>query len=145
MSHTTEIASVVFTDIGALQAAVADLNKAGVSCSLIQNATPRAYYPGQKGLEQAPYVLKLNNCPYDVGFYANDKGGYTARTDFWGNHVASQLGAKAAQGENHQQAAMGKLYQAYAVNAAVRQAAKQGYRVNRVTRPDGTVQLTMTV
>ena len=40
---------------------------------------------------------------------------------------------------------MGKLYQAYAVNAAVRQAAKQGYRVNRVTRPDGTVQLTMTV
>lgn len=136
---------MVFTDIGALQAAVADLNKSGVSCSLVQNATPRAYYPGQKGLEQAPYVLKLNNCPYDVGFYDNGKGGYTARTDFWGGHVSGQLGATAQANENKEQASMGKLYQAYAVNAAVRQAAKQGYRVNRVTRPDGTVQLTMTV
>lgn len=145
MSHTTEITSVVFTDMGALHAAVAELNKAGIKCSMIQNATPRAYYPNQTGLGLAPHVLNLQGCPYDVGFYDNGKGGFVARTDLWAGHVASQLGVKAGPGESAPQAAMGKLYQAYAVNAAVRQAAKQGYRVTRTTKADGTVQLTMNV
>lgn len=145
MSHTTEIKSIVFTDLGALHAAVAELNKSGVSCQLVPDATPRAFYENQEGLGRAPYVLKLNTCPYDVGFYSNNKGGYTARTDLWMNHVSNVLGAPVQGNENPQQAALGKLYQSYAINAAVRQAAKQGYRVSRTTKQDGTVQLTMTV
>ena len=40
---------------------------------------------------------------------------------------------------------MGRLYQGYAVNAAVRQATKQGYRVQRSVKADGSIQLTMNV
>lgn len=145
MSHTSEIKSVVFTDIDALQAAVAELNKSGVRCSLLKDATPRAFYENQQGMEKAPYVLRLSDAKYDVGFYQNDTGGYVARTDLWGGSVASVLGVKAQNGEPAAQAALGKLYQSYAVNAAVRQAARQGYRVMRSTRPDGTIQLTMNV
>lgn len=145
MSHTSEIKSVVFTDIDALQAAVAELNKSGVRCSLLKDATPRAFYENQQGMEKAPYVLRLSDAKYDVGFYQNDTGGYVARTDLWGGSVASVLGVKAQNGEPAAQAALGKLYQSYAVNAAVRQAARQGYKVTRSTRPDGTIQLTMNV
>jgi hypothetical protein len=145
MSHTSEITAIVFTDVGALQAAATELNQKGVSCALIQNAVPRAYFQNQVGLEQAPYVLRLNNCVYDVGFYSNGKGGYVARTDLWGGSIAGQLGVPTTGTESREQAALGKLYQAYAVNAAIRQAAKQGYRTQRSVRPDGTIQLTMTV
>lgn len=145
MSHTTEIEAVVIQDIAALETTVAELNKAGVKCSLVKDATPRAFYQNQQGMGKADYVLKLNDCPYDVGLYRNTTGGYVARTDLWGGHVAKVLGAAPQGKETPQQAALGKLYQGYAVNAAVRQATKQGYRVQRSTRPDGTVQLTMTV
>lgn len=148
MSHTTEISAIVFTDMDALRATVADLNKSGVRCSLVPDATPRAFYANQNGLGAAPFVLRLEDSPYDVGFYPNGKGGFLARTDLWGGHIASQLGVPVAQqkaGEAAAQNAMGKLFQGYAVNAAVRQAAKQGYRVIRSTRPDGSVQLTMSV
>lgn len=145
MSHTTQIDSVAFTDISALEAAVAELNKAGVRCTLKKNATPRAFYENQTGLGPAPMVLTLTDAPYDVGFYENGKGGYVARTDLWGGHVAKVLGAASQGKETVAQAALGKLYQAYAVNAAIRQATRQGYRVQRITKADGTVQLTMNV
>ena len=146
MSHTSEITSIVFTDIPALQATVNDLNKAGIKCSLLRDATPRAYYPDQVGMGLAPYVLRLEKSPYDVGFYDNGKGAYVARTDLFNNKVAAILGATtSATGERPEQAALGKLYQGYAVNAAIRQATKQGYRVTRATKADGTIQLTMSV
>jgi hypothetical protein len=144
MSHTTEIKGIVFNDMVALQLAVIELNAAGIACSLQENAKPRAYYSAQEGMGVAPYMLKLDNSRYDVGFYEDTElKGYVARTDLFGGDVARQLGVAAAAGGNPQQAAMGKLYQGYAVSAACRQAAKQGYRVRRQTKPDGTIQLIM--
>lgn len=145
MSHTSEISAVAIVDIGALEATITDLNKQGVKCSLAKNEVPRAYYPNQPGLGLAPYVLKLADSPYDVGLYDNGQGGYSARTDLYGNHIAKLLGAKATGKETPQQAALGKLFQGYAVNAAAKQAARQGYRVTRTTQADGSIQLTMTV
>jgi len=146
MSHTTEISSIVFNDIEALRLAVRDLQAAGVKCTLVEKATPRAYYQNQQGMGAADYVLQLQDCPYDVGFYHDDKAkGYVARTDLFMNHVSRVLGATASAGEKPEQAALGRLYQSYAINAATRQAAKQGYAVRRVTKPDGTVQLIMNV
>ncbi len=140
MSHTTEIKDIVFSDIEALRAAVADLNKMGVKCTLKEKATPRMYSPGQ--LPEAPYVLNLTNASYDVGFYFDKAmGGYIAKTDFFGGTVAKQLGAKTSGKESQNQGYMGKLYQAYAVAAASRQAIRQGYSVRRVTKPDGSIQL----
>lgn len=145
MSHTSEISAVAIVDIAALEGAVAELKAAGVRCSLVKDTTPRAFYATQEGMGQAPYVLKLEDSPYDVGFYENGKGGYVARTDLFAGHVQRILGAVRGAKETAEQAALGKLYQTYAVHAAIRQATRQGYRVQRSVKADGSVQLTMNV
>lgn len=124
-----------------------DLQAAGVKCSLKEKCKPRAYYQNQAGMDKAAdYVLHLDDCPYDVGFYMDDKvKGYVARTDLFAGHIQRVLGAPVSAGEKPEQAAMGRLYHTYAVNAATRQAAKQGYSCRKVTKADGTVQLIMTV
>lgn len=145
MSHTSEISAVAIVDIGALEATVAELKASGIRCSLLKNVKPRAYYENQQGMGVAPFVLKLDDSRYDVGFYENGKGGYVARTDLFGGDIQRLLGAAKGEKETAQQAAIGKLYQGYAVNAAVRQATKQGYRVQRSVKADGSIQLTMNV
>lgn len=143
MSHTTAIEGVVFSDIAALQAAVEELNSKGIKCSLEKDATPRAYYKDQSGMGKADYVLRLHDCPYDIGFYHKEgtKAGYEARTDLFAGHVARILGVPTRAGGNAMQAALGKLNQTYAIHAATRQAAKQGYSVRRVNKEDGSVRL----
>lgn len=146
MSHTSEIKNIVFNDTEALKLAVRDLQAAGIRCSLEQNATPRAFYQNQQGMGKADWVLRLQDAPYDVGLYKDDSvKGLVARTDLFAGKVAQVLGVQARPGESIEQAALGKMYHAYAVNAATRQAAKQGYSVRKVTKADGTVQLIMMV
>ena len=146
MSHTTEIASIVFSDIEALKLTVRDLQAQGIKCTLKEKVTPRAYYATQQGMGVADYVLELQDSPYDVGLYKQEGGkGYVARTDLFDGHVAEILGSKSDGVAEPAQAALGKLYQGYAVNATTRQAAKQGYKIRRSTAADGTVKLIMTV
>jgi hypothetical protein len=146
MSHTTTIDSVVFNDIDALKLAVTELQKSGVKCQLKEKATPRAFYANQQGMDAADYVLQLADSPYDVGFYKHPTlNGYVARTDMFMGHVEKILGVNPGKNETREQAALGKLNQMYAVNAAARQAARQGYTVRRVTKADGTIQLVMNV
>jgi hypothetical protein len=141
MSHTTSLDGILFTDMDALRSAIDELKSNGVNCDLLENATPRAYYKDQSGLGKAPFVVRLNSTDYDVGLYEKEKGAYEARADFWAGKVSGQLGAEARDGENTDQAKLGKLYQMYAVHAATRQAVRQGYNVHRVTKDDGTIQL----
>lgn len=144
MSHTSTINSVVFTDVGALQSAIRELQAEGVSCTLLENAVPRAYSTNQEGMGKAPYVIQLRDARYDIGLYMNeDLGGYEARTDFWRGEVENVLGARCEEGGNLGQAKMGKLYQKYAVCATENQAALQGYSSSRHTKEDGTVQLVL--
>lgn len=142
MSHTTEIADIVFTDIAALQAAVNELNTKGVKCSLVKGGTPRAYYSNQAGMGAADYVLKLDGAKYDIGFYQSaEKKGLVARTDLFSGSVANVLGVRATGKETPAQAALGKLYQTYAIHAATRKAVQQGMTVSRVNNADGSVRL----
>lgn len=142
MSHTSEISNIVFQDVAALTAAVNELSGKGIKCALVKDATPRAYYSNQQGMGKASYVLQLHDAPYDVGFYPTATGkGYVARTDLFAGHVARVLGATAAPGETAQQAALGKLNQAYAIHAATRKAVQQGMSVQRVNNADGSVRL----
>ena len=142
MSHTVEIADIVFTDITALQAAVNELAGKGVKCSLVKNATPRAYYQNQQGMGQADYVLQLHDAPYDIGFYHDaKKKGLVARTDLFAGRVANVLGAPVVGKETAAQGALGKLYQTYAIHAATRKAVAQGLSVKRVNGKDGSVRL----
>lgn len=147
MSHTTEIENIVFNDVGALKLAVKDLQKQGIKCELREKTTARAYYTNQAGMSGThDYVLHLADSKYDVAFVKDEKAkGYMARTDLFMNSVANVLGVAPQAGESAGQAALGKLNQSYAVHAATRQAAKQGYSVRKVTKPDGTIQLVMNV
>jgi len=147
MSHTSTINTVVITDEHALRAAIQELKSNGVRCDLLENAKPRAYYNTQEGMQgNAKFVVSLKDSRYDVGLYERaDGNGLEARTDLWGGDVAKQLGAQAQGEESKEQAAMGKLFQTYAVQAATRKATQKGYRVNRVNKEDGTVQLQIAV
>lgn len=140
MSHTSTIDAIVFTDMGALQAAINELKATGVDCELLENIKPRAYYDNQQGMGVAPYVVKLNKAQYDIGLYKNDDGGYEARTDFYGGSVEKELGVTDASVTGEQKK-MGKLYQMYGTHAATRKAIQQGYGVTRSTKADGTIQL----
>lgn len=142
MSHTTAIENIVFSDIAALQSAVNELAAKGLRCSLVKDAQPRAYYQNQSGMGKADYVLKLEDAPYDIGFYRDTKKkGLVARTDLFAGHVARVLGAKATGSETAQQAALGRLNQMYAIHAATRKAVSQGMSVKRVNNDDGSVRL----
>lgn len=140
MSHTTTIKDIVFADLTALQAAADDLRDRGIDCNLIENAIPRAYYDNQLG--EAPYVLRLNESRYDVGFYQEDgTEGLVPKCDLYANEISRQLGAKQEEGVSREAAAIGKLRNAYAVAATTNQAIQSGATVNRVDNEDGSVQL----
>ena len=142
MSHTTEISNIVFSDTAALTAAIKELAAKGVKCSLVKGGVPRAFYPNQPGMGEADYVLRLEDSPYDVGFYHDkEKKGMVARTDLFAGRVAAVLGTTTTGTESAQQAALGKLYQMYAIHAATRKAVQQGMTVSRVNNTDGSVRL----
>lgn len=141
MSHTTTVTSIKINSIAALQDAVAELREQGIRISLVPDAAPRAYYANQQGMGPAPYVLRLEGAPYDIGLYGSEESGYEARTDLWAGHVQRLLGV---EGDSTPQGALGKLYQTYAVCAVVREAQSQGYSVSRERGASGDVVLSIT-
>lgn len=144
MSHTSSVDAIVFTDLHALQLALADLSKEGVKCSLTKNGTPRAYYPNQAGLGLADYVINLPDCAYDIGLYKDkDRKGYVARCDLFANRIGQYLGATASGNEGPEQAQLGKLFNRYATHAVTRKAVSQGMTVRRIPGADGSVRLVL--
>ena len=143
MSHTAVVKAIAIQSIAALNAAIAELNKTGVQCTLTPNATPRAYYSNQTGMGPADYVIGLKNSRYDIGLYKTDNG-YEARTDFWGGDVEKVLGAAASSPEKRDQARMGKLFQLYGVHAAMEEARRKGLMARRQTGSDGKEQVIVT-
>lgn len=142
MSHTTTISNLVFTDVAALQAAADELRQRGIRCEMLENAIPRAYYNNQ--MTQAPLVLRLDDSRYDVGFYEDEgKEGLTPKCDLWGGDIKNVLGAPTEEGVNETDAALGKLRNAYAVQATTNAALQQGHQVHRQDGADGSVQLTV--
>lgn len=144
MSHTSSVGSIIFSDMHALQAALTDLTKAGVTCSLSKGGTPRAYYKDQAGLGPADYVINLPGCEYDIGLYRDKvRKGYVARCDLFANRIGKLLGSAAGTGENSEQAQLGKLFNRYAVHAITRKAVAQGMTVQKVPGVDGSVRLVL--
>jgi hypothetical protein len=149
MSHTTTINTITITDVNAFRAAVSELRTRGVlKGELKENTVPRAYFTQQSGMtEPADLTLDLSadGSPYDVGFYRKEGGGYEARADFYNNHIQKVLGAAPAEGDNPDQAKLGKLYQEYVNQVATREFIREGHNVERVDQADGSVQLVVTV
>lgn len=147
MSHTTKISSVQIRSTGAIEAAVAELKAAGVDIQLVPNAKPRAYYEEQQGMGVADFILKLGGCKYDVGLYKQEDGSYEIRADFWQDHIGSVLGAPGSnQSQRHANPALalGRFTQTYAIHATMESARRKGLSVQRTTRADGKVALTLT-
>lgn len=141
MSHTTAIGNVAITDIDALRSTVAKLKAQGINCDLVERQKPRMYYGNQHGV--CDYVLRLHDCPYDVGFDKNKDGAYVPVFDEWGNHIAKQIGVTGNfTGDNKSKAHIGKLMQGYATEAAINAAVAQGYYVEGTeVDAQGNVQL----
>lgn len=144
MSHTTAIKAVKLQSVTALQAAVDELRTKGVGIAMVPDATPRAYFSGQAGMGKADFVLKLDQSKYDIGLYKQEDGSFEARTDFYGGDIERILGGKAVKPENTEQARMGRLFQTYAIHAAMEAARKKGLMTRRLEKEDGTVQLEIT-
>lgn len=130
MSHTTEIKSVPIKSISALQSAVEELKAEGVNCELVENQKPRMYYPNQHGV--SPYVLKLPNCRYDIGFDLKEDGTYAPVLDTWADEIQKQIGASCPMPNTPEaiaQKAIGQLMQKYSKHAVIEAATAQGYMV----------------
>lgn len=130
MSHTTTLKSVAISDVEALQQAVDFLVANGLNASLVENAKPRMYYANQYGV--CDYVLRLNDCVYDVGFAKQADGTYAPVFDSWGGHIQKQIGNPSScpvpkTEEERQAAAVASLLNAYGVHAAKRQLESDGY------------------
>ncbi len=141
MSHTTTIGQILFADQAALRAAIVELKDRGVDCELLEQVAPRAYYQNQMGV--APLTLKLNNSRYDVGFYPNKDGALEAQCDLWGQDIERELGAPVEEGVTREQAAIGKLRNAYANQVIQNHYASQGGMIDRQENADGSVNLTV--
>lgn len=141
MSHTSTVRSIKIQSVSALRAAIQELSQTGIRCALVENAIPRAYYGNQSGMGVAQFVIKLEDCPYDLGLYKQADSSYEVRTDFFAGHIERLLGAPARSAETTEQAKLGKLFQMYGIHAATEAAKKQGHMVRRVTKADGVVAL----
>lgn len=149
MSHSTAIKTVTVKSLTALRKAIIQLNKEGVECSLLTNATPRLYYPNQSlnaaGDTVAPYVLHLAKCNYDVALVGNTKTGYSPITDFHAGYVGAVLGSQSyrdgkaeARSAEHQ---LGRFSVAYQSAAIAEVAQRNGHVLQRITK-DGKIVLT---
>lgn len=155
MSHTTTVKSVAIRDVAALRSAVAELQAAGVDCTLEEgaNIAPRMYSSGQanelKG--KCPFVLRLPKAQFDVGFVVNDSEGETAYapvTDFHAGSVRNQIGAKCGCPEtqaNQGEMGVGHLMHLYGKHAAINAAIASGYSVEDVAYDQATGECHITV
>lgn len=153
MSHTTTLKSVVIRDVQAVEQAVAELAKQGISIELLRDAVPRMYYPNQlqkdTGKATADLVLRLNDGRYDVALVKQEDGTYLPVFDTWAGHVSNKLGAACplpGTPEGNIQHAIGKFGQEYARFAATNAAVSQGYTVESSYMDDkGNYQLAVLV
>ena len=155
MSHTTTVKSVAIRDIEALRSAVKELQDQGVDCHLEEgtNIAPRMYYSQQQAelKGKTPYVLRLKNSNYDVGFQRMEEDGevnYAPVTDFFGGDIKRNLGAKCGCAEteaNAPEMAIGNMMHLYAKNAAINSAVNSGYTVEDVVQDTVTGEVHITV
>jgi hypothetical protein len=122
MSHFTTIQ----TEIRDLKA----LNDACVEMGLqLLKGEPCRGYAGV--LKPADHVIRLKG-PYDVAVDPAEGGRYGFSADWWGGHVAEEVGP-----------GYGRLLQSYGVHKTLRTARSRGLRTTRRIESDGTVLLTL--
>ena len=141
ISHTTRVKAVKVTDIDALRAAVDTLaRERNVKITLEENTGARLWSTEPK----FPYVVKVKDCRFDVGFERGEDGSYTPVFDAHGGYLAQFVGGgqKLAKTPEEQMLSnIGGLMQAYTREVLTRTAQMQGALVTTSTTEDGTVVL----
>ena len=124
MSHFTTIETQI-RDLDALRDACVEMG-----FPFLQNANCRGY-ANQTRL--APHVIQLKG-PYDIAVEPSQQndGSYGLTTDWWGGHVAKEVGI-----------GYGRLLQSYGIHKTMREARTRGLRVSRKQEQDGSVLLTL--
>lgn len=122
MSHQTTIKTQI-KDLDALKAACEELG-----LELCENEEQRMY----SSRVVRPLVIKCKG-PYDIAVNKQEDGTYALATDWWGGHVAQEVGAN-----------FSKLTQLYGVHKATKEARKKGYFVTRSVNAKGQPRLTIT-
>ena len=139
MSHTTKIKSVPIRSVSAMRSAVAELKTMGIACHLEENTIPRMYYNYQH--KACAYVLKMDDCKYDVGLDLQKDGTCAPVFDSWRGYVEKVLGSKYVTGKTKP---IAKFLRAYTKAATIESAVEQGYCVDSVTE-DASGELTVTI
>ena len=113
-----------------------------------------------KDTEVCPYVLRLEDAPYDVAFIREETGSLTPVFDDWipygGKGIKDVLGAKFEGKVEHWSGnradteqtlhSIGKLLQGYSKYAAINAATMQGYMVTGTTEDtEGNIHLQISV
>lgn len=142
MSHLAKI-DLEVNDLAALEASCAPLGLEFVrgqqtyrwfGRSVGDYPLPEGFKASDLGKCDHAIRVKGNYKSYEVGVVARKDGkpGYTLLWDFW----CDGFGLQDKVGDGG-----GKLIQEYVLQVATKDRVKQGYRVNRVTAPNGHVQL----
>lgn len=110
LSHTSQV-----------QCKIQSINAVKKACDTMgltfqEGGTYRVY----GGANNAEYVIKLKNSPYDLGLVKQPDGTYDIKCDFWGTHVAKEVG------EN-----CGLILQETAAQAAIEAAQMRGVSIYR--------------
>jgi len=124
MSHGTTIQTQI-RDLDALHDACAELG-----LRLVPDSTYRGYAGTRR---EAPHVIRLRG-PYDIAVHPSPAkdGTYGLTTDWFGGHVAKEVGAN-----------YGRLLQTYGVHKTFREARLRGLRTTRRTEANGSILLTL--
>lgn len=151
MSHVTKLAGVVITDIGAVRAAVNELNSLGINVEIGENQKPRVH--GYDSVAVCDYVLKLSGA-YDVGLKKNAQGNYEPVLDVYQHHVAKaglgatcpMPGSASYMSQEATQHEIGRFLSLYAKHAALNAAASAGHTVENIyTDEVGNIQIVLAV
>ena len=124
MSHFTTIQTQI-RDLDALRDATVELG-----LQLLTDTQCRGY----AGITRtAPHVIQLKG-PYDIAVDPSTEkdGSYGLTTDWWGGHVAKEVGT-----------GYGRLLQSYGIHKTMREARSRGLRSTRRIEADGSVLLTL--
>lgn len=123
MSHWTQVETSI-TDLRALELAVIEMGLAFDGPGIARGIGVQT---------EGERVIRLK-CGYDVAVKLTAGGKYSLVTDYYGGHVAKEVG------EN-----CGKLLQMYGVHKATLAAKAKGYLVRRESLTGGNVRLHVTV
>lgn len=143
MSHNTLIKDVKITDLDALDTAIAELQKEGVSISFDREATNFRTWRGQP--DKCEGAIRLPGEQFDIGLRREADGSYVPVFDHMLDRNQAIACAYTPGERRSDRHTIGKLMQRYTVVKAEKEAALQGHMVTSRVYDAATGEISITV